>query len=45
MRPLIIDDEAKATAERVLAYAMDHHYRPGRPGQTTPGDDPNFVAS
>ncbi len=44
MRPLIIDDAAKATAARVLAYADAHHYRPGRRGQTTPGDDPNFVA-
>ncbi len=44
MRALIIDDEAKATAARILAYADTHHYHPGRPGQMTPGDDPNFVA-
>jgi hypothetical protein len=44
VRPLIIDDAAKAKAARVLDYAAAHHYRPGRPGQTTPGDDPNFVA-
>ena len=41
LRPLIIDDAAKATAARVLAYAENHPYRSGQP---TPGDNPNFVA-
>jgi hypothetical protein len=45
MRPLIINDAARAKAARVLAYADSHHYHPGRPGQTTPGDNPNFVAN
>ena len=39
-RPLIIDDAAKAKVAKVVAYAMDHPYRPGDP---TPGDNPNFV--
>jgi hypothetical protein len=41
MRPSIIDDEARAKAARVLAYAEAHPCRAGGP---TPGDDPNFVA-
>lgn len=44
MRPLIIDDAARAKIARVVAYAMDHPYRPG-PGAITPGDNPNFVAN
>lgn len=43
IRPLIIDDEARAKAAKVLAYAEAHPYYPR---QTTgvPSDDPNFVA-
>ncbi|SRR6266702_204536 len=43
MRPLVIDDTARAIAARVLAHAKAHHYRPG-PGQMAPGDDNRFVA-
>lgn len=43
VRPLVIDDEAKAIAARVIAHAEAHPYHP-RPGSTPPGDDPNFVA-
>lgn len=42
IRPLIINDEARATAARVVAYAQAHPYRPGDP---VPGDDSNFVAN
>jgi hypothetical protein len=41
MRPLIIDDAARAEAARVLAYAKANPYRTGDP---VPGDDPRFVA-
>lgn len=41
MRPLLIDDAAKAKAASVVAYAKDHPYSPGQP---TPGDNPHFVA-
>ena len=43
MRPLLIDDEARAQAKRVLDYAAEHHYRPDNADQP-PGDDPHFVA-
>lgn len=43
VRPLIIDDGARAMVKRVLAHAEAHHYRPG-PGAAPPGDDPRFVA-
>jgi len=41
VRPLVIDDEAKAKVARVVAYAMDHPYRKGQP---PPGDNPSHVA-
>ena len=40
MRVLIIDADAKAKAERVMAYARQHIYYPGEP---PPGDDPRHV--
>lgn len=43
MRPLVIDDTARAEIQRVLSYAMDHIYRP-RAGGNPPGDDLNHVA-
>lgn len=43
LRPLVLDDAAKAEAARVVAYAMDHPYRP-RAGGRPPGDDPGHVA-
>lgn len=42
MRPLFIDDEARAEVARVVSHAMDHPFYPGR--SATPGDDPHFVA-
>jgi len=42
IRPLIIDDAARAQVARIIAYAMDHPYRPG--GGSIPGDDPGHVA-
>jgi hypothetical protein len=42
MRPLLLDDAAQAKAAEVVAYAEQHHYRPGDP---TPGDNPRFVAN
>lgn len=41
MRPLIIDDRAKAEVARVHAHAEANPYFPG---QATPGDNPQFVA-
>jgi hypothetical protein len=45
MRVLIIDDEAKAEAQRVLDYALDpaHWYRPGIDSKI-PGNNPDYVA-
>ena len=43
IRPLVIDDAARAQAARVVAYAMDHPYYP-RPGCAVAGDNPNHVA-
>jgi hypothetical protein len=43
LRPLMIDDAARAKIARVVAYAMDHPYIPG-PRAPVPGDDPHFVA-
>lgn len=43
IRPLIIDDVAKAKVAAVLEHASKHHYRLG-PGVPAPGDDPRFVA-
>lgn len=40
MRPLIIDNHARAEVARVIAHAEAHHYRKGQP---VPGDDPAFV--
>lgn len=42
MRPLIIDDRARAKVAKVLAYAEKHHYFPG--GQI-PGNNSNYVAN
>src|SRR5215467_10806197 len=42
LRALMIDDAARAEANRVIAYAMDHPFVPGV--SPTPGDDPRFVA-
>lgn len=42
MRPLVIDDRARAEAARVEAWAKAHPYVPG-PGVKVPGDDPRFV--
>lgn len=42
MRVLLIDDAARAKVDKVVAYAMDHPYRPG-PGKRPPGDDPEHV--
>lgn len=41
MRPLVIDDAARAQIARVLAYAEDNPYVPADP---TPSDNPNYVA-
>ncbi len=43
MRPLVIDDAARALAASVRAYADAHPYRPG-PGVKPPGDNPEHVA-
>jgi hypothetical protein len=51
MRPLLIDDAARAEVARVVAYAMDHPYFPNRPidiasgASLIPGDDPGHVAN
>lgn len=42
MRPLLLDDAAKARAAEIVAYAERHHYVPG-PDARTPGDDPELV--
>lgn len=42
LRPLVIDDRARAEAQRVLDYAGRHHYTPYR--DPVPGDNPAFVA-
>lgn len=42
MRPLLIDDAAKAEAARVLAHAETHPFHVG--AKWIPGDDPGFVA-
>src|SRR5262245_237107 len=42
MRALFIDDKAKSEVARVVAFAMDHLYYPGK--SSVPGDDPRFVA-
>lgn len=46
LRPLVIDDKAKADAASVrsLAEQDSNHYRPDRPGAKIPGDDSRFVA-
>lgn len=41
IRPLVIDDNARAKVASVVSYAMDHPYREGNP---VPGDNPNYVA-
>ena len=41
-RPLVIDDEARAAADRVRTYAEANHYNP-RTGAKVPGDDPRHV--
>lgn len=43
LRPLVIDDNAKAKVARVLAHAEQHHYRIDA-GGPPPGDDERFVA-
>lgn len=43
LRPLVIDDAARAEAARVLAHAEKNHYHP-KPGNDVPGDDPAFTA-
>jgi hypothetical protein len=43
MRPLIIDDNAKAEVARVRAHAEANPYRPVASGNV-PGDDRRFVA-
>src|SRR5215831_1573268 len=43
LRPLIINDKARAKAAKVLKHAEQNHYRPG-PNAKTPGDDDRFVA-
>lgn len=42
-RVLVIDTEAQAKADELVAYAMDHPYRPG-PGVPSPADDPRHIA-
>lgn len=42
LRPLVIDDEARAKAARVIEHAKAHHFHPGK--DPSPGDDPRFVA-
>lgn len=42
LRPLIIDDQAKREAARVISHAEQHHYRPGI--DPIPGDDDRYVA-
>jgi hypothetical protein len=42
MRPLLVDDEAKAKVARVVEYAEAHHHIPG---EFVPGDNPNFVTT
>ncbi len=44
IRPLILDEEAKAKAAAVMAYAEAHPYRPA-PGLIPAGDNPRFVAN
>ena|SRR5260221_13785038 len=41
IRPLVIDDNARAEARRVLDYATSHPYQVGNP---TPGDNPCYTA-
>lgn len=43
MRPLVIDDDARAKAAKVIAYAETHHYDPSRQ-RGAPGDNPEHVA-
>jgi hypothetical protein len=43
MRPLLIDDEARAKAKKVVDYAKLHPYYLPAAGQV-PGGNPNFVA-
>jgi hypothetical protein len=42
VRPLLIDDNARAKAERILAYAKKHPYRPGV--DPIPGGNKKFCA-
>lgn len=42
IRPLFIDDAARAKVAAVLSHAEKHPYRPGGP---IPGDDPRFVVN
>lgn len=44
MTPQFLGDEARAEASRVVAYAMDHPYRPGA-NAPSPGGDPGHVAT
>jgi hypothetical protein len=41
LRPLLIDDAARAQVTKVVSYAMDH---PWHPSESVPGDNPNHVA-
>jgi hypothetical protein len=43
MRPLIIDEVARAKAQAIIEYAIAHPYQPG-PGIKPPGDDPGHWA-
>jgi hypothetical protein len=40
-RPLLIDDDARERAARIVRHAEEHHYIPGE-GVTPPGLDDNF---
>jgi hypothetical protein len=43
LRVLVIDDDARKEAARVIGYAEANHYSPERAEQV-PGNNPNFVA-
>jgi hypothetical protein len=43
VRVLVINAEAQAKADAIVAHAMDRPYRPG-PNTPSPADDPNLVA-
>jgi hypothetical protein len=42
MRPLLLDNEAKAKIAEVVKFAEGNHYRPGL-SETIPGDDARHV--